>query len=225
MSLNRRSSQTNRWSSMRSRAKPRPSSRSRRRSRMTCRFPCLPSLSRWSSSPNPRWNLWSTFHPLLLLRPRLLRWKQPSLMKSRRPPKLSRPSRSNPSRRLPRRSRRKPVVAVAQPASNPIRRPEPIRHEPLPEMRVERESFSDAWERHKRTMDAARYDEPEPTADATPATPAVEDEIEEQPAMRNPFARRKLTPAPDAPEVEPSSSRRSRNRRSAKSASTAPPKC
>jgi uncharacterized protein involved in exopolysaccharide biosynthesis/Mrp family chromosome partitioning ATPase len=84
-----------------------------------------------------------------------------------------------------------------------VAQPEPIRHEPLPEMRVERQSFSDAWERHKRTMDAARYDEPEQTADATPATPAVEDEIEDQPVMRNPFARRKLMPAPDAPEVEP----------------------
>jgi len=82
-------------------------------------------------------------------------------------------------------------------------KPEPIRHEPLPEMRVERESFSEAWERHKRTMDAARHDEPEATAAATPALPAVDDEIEEQPVMRNPFARRPMTPAPDAPEVEP----------------------
>lgn len=91
-------------------------------------------------------------------------------------------------------------VTASQP--EPIR-PEPIRLEPLPEMRVERQSFSVAWERHKRTMDAARYDEPEPATDVTPATPAVEDEIEEQPVMRNPFARRKLTTAPDVPEVEP----------------------
>jgi Mrp family chromosome partitioning ATPase len=102
------------------------------------------------------------------------------------------------------------LVAVAQPEPiqaepiwpEPIR-PEPIRHEPLPEMRVERQSFSDAWERHKRTMDAARYDEPKPTADAAPATPAVEDEIEDQPAMRNPFARFKPTLALDTPVVEP----------------------
>jgi len=92
----------------------------------------------------------------------------------------------------------KPFVARPEPI-----RPEPIQHEPLRAMRVERESFSDAWERHKRTMDAARYDEPKPTADTTPATPAVEHEIEDQPAMRNPFARREFTSVPDAPEVEP----------------------
>jgi len=99
----------------------------------------------------------------------------------------------------------KPAIAeeIAAAAIVPVLQPEPIRHEPLPPMRVERESFSDAWERHKRTMDAARYDEPEPTTDATPAAPAVEHEIKEQPAMRNPFARRKLTAAPVAPEVEP----------------------
>lgn len=102
----------------------------------------------------------------------------------------------------------KPAIAEeieAEPvaARTLVAQPEQIRHERLPEMRVERESFSDAWERHKRTMDAARYHEPEPTADATPVTPAVENEIEEQPVMRNPFARRKLTPAPVAPEVEP----------------------
>ena len=94
-------------------------------------------------------------------------------------------------------------VAMRSLTLRPKRSTEPTRLEPLPEMRVERQSFSDAWERHKRTMDAARYDEPEPATDVTPATPAVEDEIEDQPAMRNPFARRKLTPAPDVPEVEP----------------------
>jgi exopolysaccharide transport family protein len=95
------------------------------------------------------------------------------------------------------------IAADAAVAQLEPTRPEPIQHEPLPEMRVERESFSDAWERHKRTMDAARYDELEPTADTTPPNPATDDEIEEQPDMRNPFARRKFTPTPDVPEVEP----------------------
>ncbi|MCX7305683.1 MAG: Wzz/FepE/Etk N-terminal domain-containing protein [Hyphomicrobiales bacterium] len=100
-----------------------------------------------------------------------------------------------------------PVAAPVAPpvaSSEPERvRPEPIRHDPLPEMRVERASFVDAWERHKRTMDAARYVEPAPPAEAIPTAPAIDAEIEEQPVMRNPFARRKATSAAEAPRAEP----------------------
>ena len=48
-----------------------------------------------------------------------------------------------------------PVAAEIVPAPTTV---EPIKHEPLPEMRVERESFSEAWARHKRIMDAAKYE-------------------------------------------------------------------
>src|SRR5690606_34148379 len=54
----------------------------------------------------------------------------------------------------------KPTVAV--PAFAEIipvpGKAEPVKHEPLPEMKVERESFSEAWARHKRIMDAAKHD-------------------------------------------------------------------
>lgn len=92
---------------------------------------------------------------------------------------------------------------------------DPIRHEPLPRMHVERESFSDAWARHKRIMDAARYEPPvaEP-ADPIPvatrskeAEPAEIDkaepaEAEEEKLMRNPFARWTSPPEPETIETE-----------------------
>ena len=96
-----------------------------------------------------------------------------------------------------------PKTSVSAPAEPEIVPPattvEPIRHEPLPEMKVERESFSEAWERHKRIMDAAEH-VPQPAED-NPAEydePDIEEapqkEDVEEPIMRNPFARR--TPAP-----------------------------
>ncbi|MEW9836877.1 exopolysaccharide transport family protein [Mesorhizobium marinum] len=69
---------------------------------------------------------------------------------------------------------------------------EPIRLEPLPEMRVRRESFSEAWARHRRMMDAGQGETGvEPADDATGAgrLAADEEEIEEGRSMRNPFAR------------------------------------
>lgn len=101
-----------------------------------------------------------------------------------------------------------PSLADIIPAPRQI---EPIRHEPLPTMSVARESFSEAWQRHKRIMDSARFEEPsaaiddEPvaavseTVQAAPPSPAEEHDIEEEAPMRNPFARRKPAPAP-APE-------------------------
>lgn len=84
---------------------------------------------------------------------------------------------------------------------------EPIRHEPLPEIKVERESFSEAWERHRRMMDAAKYvaqpaeDNPaefdEPDIDEMPHDKEVE-----EPIMRNPFARSKPAPAPEPAPVQ-----------------------
>ena len=83
---------------------------------------------------------------------------------------------------------------------------EPIKHEPLPEMRVERESFSEAWARHKRIMDAAKYEtyvaqpvEDNPAEFDEPEE-AEHHEIREEPIMRNPFARRKPAPAPERQE-------------------------
>lgn len=75
---------------------------------------------------------------------------------------------------------------------------ETIRHEPLPEMKVERESFSEAWARHRRMMDAGQH-EAQPVED----NPAEHDEaeyqeVEKEPIMRNPFARRR--PAPETGE-------------------------
>jgi exopolysaccharide transport family protein len=103
--------------------------------------------------------------------------------------------------------------AVAVPAfADMIRAPkkvEPIKHEPLPEMKVERESFSEAWARHKRIMDAAKYEtyaaqpiEDNPAEYDEPDQDEVEhNEIREEPIMRNPFVRRK--PAPEPEKIEP----------------------
>ncbi len=66
--------------------------------------------------------------------------------------------------------------------------PEPIQHEPLPEMRLVHESFSQAWARHRRIMDAARSDAPAAGSIAEP-DPTNHQEAEEQLTMRNPFAR------------------------------------
>ncbi len=84
---------------------------------------------------------------------------------------------------------------------------EPIKQEPLPEMKVERESFSEAWARHREMMDAGKHEAREayvalPSED-NPAEydePDYEDvshsEEVEEPIMRNPFARRKPAPEP-----------------------------
>lgn len=93
------------------------------------------------------------------------------------------------------------ATAAASAATDIVPAPravETIRHEPLPEMKVERESFSEAWARHKRMMDAGQ-DEAKPVED----NPAEHDEpeyqeVEKEPIMRNPFARRK--PAPEISE-------------------------
>lgn len=74
----------------------------------------------------------------------------------------------------------------------------PDRPEPLPEMRLERQSFSDAWARHKRIMDAARY---VPQEEA-PARIADNDKIEEGAIMRNPFARWMAPPPSAEPPVQ-----------------------
>jgi exopolysaccharide transport family protein len=86
-----------------------------------------------------------------------------------------------------------PAESDIVPAAGKI---EPIKHEPLPEMKVERESFSEAWERHRRMMDAAKYvAQPAEDNPAEYDEPDVEElpEVEEveEPIMRNPFARRK----------------------------------
>ena len=65
---------------------------------------------------------------------------------------------------------------------------EPVRREPLPEMRVESETFRQAWERHRRKEEEAAWREPA----AEPVGQQDEDD-DEEPMMRNPFARR---PAP-----------------------------
>jgi exopolysaccharide transport family protein len=97
-----------------------------------------------------------------------------------------------------------PVDADIVPAARKI---EPIKHEPLPEMKVERESFSEAWERHRRMMDAAKYvAQPAEDNPAEYDEPDVEElpEVEEveEPIMRNPFARRKPAPAPEPAPVQ-----------------------
>lgn len=85
----------------------------------------------------------------------------------------------------------------------PVKTTEPIRHEPLPEMKVERESFSEAWARHKGMMDAAKYvagpaeDNPAEYDEPDIEEVSQKEEVEE-PTMHNPFARRK--PAPDTGE-------------------------
>jgi exopolysaccharide transport family protein len=79
---------------------------------------------------------------------------------------------------------------------------EPITHEPLPEMRVESQSFSEAWARHRRIMDAARYEAPDasPAGETSAARHPVEDkEPEEGPIMRNPFAGWTTGAAPELP--------------------------
>jgi Mrp family chromosome partitioning ATPase len=89
------------------------------------------------------------------------------------------------------------IVSVA-------RKIEPIKHEPLPQMKVERESFSEAWERHRRMMDAAKYvAQPAEDNPAEYDEPDVEELLEveevEEPIMRNPFARRKPAPVKGEP--------------------------
>lgn len=88
-----------------------------------------------------------------------------------------------------------PTVAPAtSPATDILPAPsaiQPVRHEPLPEMKVERESFSEAWARHRSMMDAGRH-EAQPVEDNPAEYDEPEDqEVEKEPVMRNPFARRK----------------------------------
>lgn len=92
---------------------------------------------------------------------------------------------------------------LAGPVPSPVDA-DPVRHEPLPAMRVERESFSEAWDRHRRIMDAARYEEPSATTEqkSADAHRVEKDEIEEEAPMRNPFARRKAAPPMDTVKPE-----------------------
>ncbi|MDQ2634705.1 MAG: GumC family protein, partial [Pseudomonadota bacterium] len=99
-----------------------------------------------------------------------------------------------------------PVFTDIVPAPGAI---EPARHGPLPEMKVERESFSEAWARHRRIMDAAKHEAVlgQPTEDHPDEASehahdkAEHDEIREESTMRNPFASRKPAPGPE--ETEP----------------------
>ena len=68
----------------------------------------------------------------------------------------------------------------------------PARREPLPEMRVESETFRDAWERHRREEEAAAWRE-----FAVAESTHEQEDDEEEPIMRNPFARRKPAPTPE----------------------------
>src|SRR5690606_23336144 len=85
---------------------------------------------------------------------------------------------------------------------------EPVKHEPLPDMKVERESFSEAWARHRSIMDAAKHEAfvAQPVEDDLAESDdhehdrAEHDEIREEPTMRNPFASRKPVPEPDKAE-------------------------
>ena len=114
-----------------------------------------------------------------------------------------------------------PAVAEVAPAPRKI---EPITHEPLPAMKVGRESFSQAWERHRRIMDAARYEPPTPSAETSIAAPEIVEPIfagpgmdqpsaeplaiereaeEEQQIMRNLFTRWKAAREPETIEAAP----------------------
>jgi uncharacterized protein involved in exopolysaccharide biosynthesis/Mrp family chromosome partitioning ATPase len=109
---------------------------------------------------------------------------------------------------LPKAGPAVPVPAFADNAPAP-KKVEPIKHEPLPEMKVERESFSEAWARHRRIMDAAKFDtyvaqpvEDNPAEFDEPENDEDEhNEVSEEPTMRNPFARRKPAPGPET--IEP----------------------
>jgi Mrp family chromosome partitioning ATPase len=93
------------------------------------------------------------------------------------------------------------LAAATSPATDILPSPssiKPVKHEPLPEMKVERESFSEAWARHRSMMDAGRH-EAQPVEDNPAEYDEPEDqEVEKEPVMRNPFARRK--PAPETSE-------------------------
>jgi exopolysaccharide transport family protein len=110
-----------------------------------------------------------------------------------------------------------PTPASTVSAEAPIvpapRKIEPIKQEPLPEMKVERESFSEAWARHREMMDAGKHEAREAyvahPAEDNPAEydePDYEDvshsEEVEEPIMRNPFVRRKPAPAPEPASVQ-----------------------
>ena len=107
---------------------------------------------------------------------------------------------------------RAPISADSAPAA----RVEPIRREPLPEMRLRRESFREAWAEHKRREEEAAWREP------AALDPMDEEDDDEEPIMRNPFARRKPAPMPDP--VEPLArscaveSRRDRHRKRCRTA-------
>ena len=104
---------------------------------------------------------------------------------------------------------RAPISANSAPAATV----EPIRREPLPEMRLRRESFREAWAEHKRREEEAAWREP------AAIDPTDEEDDDEEPIMRNPFARRKPAPMPNLSSRCPPL----RGRASARSASKAPP--
>lgn len=94
------------------------------------------------------------------------------------------------------------MVAALPPLADLIavpRRLEPIRQQPLPEMKVARESFSEAWERHRRMMDAARYEPPMPVIEPGMADPALAGKTFAEPEMDEPLA---AEPPPAGREVE-----------------------
>ena len=94
---------------------------------------------------------------------------------------------------------RAPISADSAPAG----RVEPIRREPLPEMRLRRESFREAWAEHKRREEEAAWREP------AAIDPMDEEDDDEEPIMRNPFARRKPAPMPEPVEPMPAPARSS----------------
>jgi Mrp family chromosome partitioning ATPase len=89
------------------------------------------------------------------------------------------------------------MVAPVGKDAAPAPKAEPDRREPLPEMQLRRESFREAWAKHQRAEEEAGIWQ-EPAAVET----MVEEE-DEEPIMRNPFARRPrpaATPARSEPD-------------------------
>ncbi|MEQ1942547.1 exopolysaccharide transport family protein [Mesorhizobium sp. VNQ89] len=71
----------------------------------------------------------------------------------------------------------------------------PLKREPLPTVHLSHPTFAEAWARHKRIMDAARYDAPsESPTHVTLNEPVT---IESDPEMRNLFSRLKKASKPE----------------------------
>nr|WP_292765454.1 exopolysaccharide transport family protein [Mesorhizobium sp.] len=89
--------------------------------------------------------------------------------------------------------------AHAETSTGALLSTQPLRlaRQPLPAMQLSHPTFAEAWSRHKRIMDSARYDAPsEAPAHATLNDPAT---IESDPEMRNLFSRLQKAPKPEAP--------------------------